>query len=124
MKLHFVMTYSIFLSFLLFHALLSSRISVQCKPYTLITKEQTFCELEALNYGTRLVDQYQSFDENTEWDMRIHHDYLVEYLGFAGWIVSGLWKSGGLTASGARAGDLHKKGGWTGIRGVRPLGYG
>ena len=89
----------------------------------LISKVQSQCELEALNYGTRLVDQYQSFDENTEWDMRIHHDYLVQYLGFAGWIVGGLWKSGGLTASGANAPSLYEKGGWAGSKNVTESGY-
>lgn len=75
-----------------------------------------------------ILTRYQNFDENTEWDMRIHHDYLVEHLGFAGWIQvcinnnnnhssnnsnnnnnkAGLWKSGGLTAHKHRAPDLHK----------------
>lgn len=66
--------------------------------YSLLTKVQTDCELEALSYGTRLADSYNNFDEQTEWDMRIHNDYLTEHLGFAGWIQTGLWKSGGLTA--------------------------
>jgi len=39
------------------------------------------CELESLSVGTRLADHYGSFDENTEWDIRLHHDYLVQYLG-------------------------------------------
>lgn len=91
--------------------------------YQLIDKVQTQCELEAINYGTRLADQYQSFDENTEWDQRIHHDYLVEYLGFAGWIVNGLWKSGGVTAGGANAGALYEKGGWAGSKNVTESGY-
>jgi hypothetical protein len=77
-------------------------------PYTLINKVITDCEYSALQVGTELADHYNSYDENTEWDMRIHHDYLVEHLGFAGWITSGLWKSGGLTAERRSAPELHK----------------
>ncbi len=66
------------------------------------------CELEAVNIGTRLVDRFNNFDEETEWDMRIHHDYLTTHLGFAGWIQTGLWKSNGLTAHRKHAPTLHK----------------
>ena len=49
--------------------------------YSLISQIQSECELEALNIGSRLADSYTSYDEATEWDVRIHHDYLVEHLG-------------------------------------------
>ena len=77
-------------------------------PYTLISKVQTECEREALSYGTKLGDSYNDFDELTEWDMRIHNDYITEHLGFAGWIQTGLWKSGGLTASKQNAPALQR----------------
>lgn len=73
-----------------------------------ISKVQSDCELEALNIGTRLSDRYNSLDEATEWDTRIHHDYLVKYLGFAGWIQIGLWKNTQLTAFRKHAPTLHK----------------
>ena len=66
------------------------------------------CEYKALTIGTSLADHYNNFDEITDWDVRIHHDYLVEHLGFAGWIQSGLWKSGGLTASKKYAPAIHQ----------------
>lgn len=47
----------------------------------LINDVVRLCELESLSVGTRLADHYGSFDENTEWDIRLHHDYLVQYLG-------------------------------------------
>ena len=67
-----------------------------------------------MSYGSRLADRYNHFDENTEWDRRIHDDYLTEHLGFAGWMVSGLWKSGGKTAGDNSAPELQKQGGWRG----------
>lgn len=78
------------------------------KAYSLISKVQTDCELEALSYGTKLADSYNNFDEQTEWDMRIHNDYLTEHLGFAGWIQTGLWKSNGVTANKGHAPTLQK----------------
>jgi hypothetical protein len=74
----------------------------------LLSKIQTECELEALNIGTRLADRYNSLDEDTEWDVLIHHDFLAKYLGFAGWIQMGLWKNTQLTAFRQNAPDLHK----------------
>lgn len=76
--------------------------------YTLINKITTDCELEALSTGTRLADQYNMYDEDTEWDTRIHNDYLVEHLGFAGWIQMGLWKNTKLTAEHQSAVALHQ----------------
>lgn len=73
-----------------------------------ISKVQADCELEALSVGTRLADRYNSLDEATEWDTRIHHDYLTKYLGFAGWIQIGVWKNTQLTAFRQHAPTLHK----------------
>lgn len=78
--------------------ILGAAIDGSGEPYTLINRVQTECELEALSYGTKLTDSYNYYDEDTEWDMRIHNDYITEHLGFAGWIQSGTWKSGGITA--------------------------
>jgi hypothetical protein len=83
---------------------LLSAILVNCR----LTKVQSECELEALNIGTRLADRYNSFDEKTEQDIRIHHDYLTKYLGFAGWIQIGLWKNTQLTALRKHAPDVYK----------------
>jgi hypothetical protein len=61
--------------------------------YTLIGRLETECELEALTVGSMLADRYNSLDEATEWDVRIHNDFLTEHLGFAGWIQQGTWGS-------------------------------
>jgi hypothetical protein len=90
--------------FLLNHSVQSGATAVS----TWITKVQSDCELEALNIGSRLSDRYNSFDEATEWDIRIHHDYLTKYLGFAGWIQMGLWKNTQLTALKQNAPVIHK----------------
>jgi hypothetical protein len=66
------------------------------------------CELETLNVATRLADQYNMYDESVEWDVRIHNDYLVEYLGFAGWIQMGVWKNTGLSATKQDCKKLHQ----------------
>lgn len=73
-----------------------------------VSKIQRDCELEALNIGSRLADRYNSLDEETEWDTRIHHDYLTKHLGFAGWIQIGLWKNTQLTALRQHAPTIHK----------------
>ena len=84
------------------------------EAYQLISRMQTECELEALTAGTMLADRYNSMDEGTEWDIRIHNDYLVENLGFAGWIQMGLYGSKGKTPHNHHAPSLHRQGGWAG----------
>lgn len=73
-----------------------------------LSKHAADCELEGLNIATRLADRFNSFDEHTEQDVRIHHDYLVKYLGFAGWIQNGLWKNTKLTANRQNTVDIYK----------------
>jgi hypothetical protein len=76
--------------------------------YQKLTKHEAECELQALNVATRLADRYNSIDENTDFDTRIHHDYLVKYMGFAGWIQGGLWKNTRLTAFRNNAPEIYK----------------
>jgi hypothetical protein len=75
---------------------------------TLLTPLQRKCELEALNVATRLADHYNKYDEDTEWDARLHSGYLVEYLGFADWIQIGVWKNTELTAEHENTKQLHQ----------------
>ncbi len=89
----------------------------------LLNDVQRECELEALNIGTRLADRYNSFDDNTDWDVRIHHDYLTKYLGFAGWIQMGLWRNTQLTALRQSAPKIHKSGGWAGSKNISESAY-
>lgn len=65
-----------------------------------------------MRLGTRLADSFNAYDEETEWDQRVHHDFISTYLGFAGWMVGGTWGSGGMTADKSDAKALYKKGGW------------
>ena len=90
--------------------------------YGLITRHQTECELESLSVGTALADRYNSMDEGTEWDVRIHEDYLTERLGFAGWIQMGVMNTG-RTPLNQDAKELHTKGGWTGHSLIRNSSY-
>mmetsp|Transcript_22325 Transcript_22325/g.37347 ORF Transcript_22325/g.37347 Transcript_22325/m.37347 type:complete len:394 (+) Transcript_22325:92-1273(+) len=91
--------------------------------HSLVDPIITACELEALSVGTRLADHYQSYDEATEWDVRIHDDYLVQYLGFAGWIQLGLYKNTHLTATKQDTHKLHQRGGWVGHNNVSQSAY-
>lgn len=84
-------------------------------PYQRITKLQTDCEFHAMKTGTLIGDAFNSFDEDTEWDVRLHHDYITEHLGFAGWMESGTWASNGKTADKNDAKQLMKRNGWSGI---------
>ena len=84
--------------------------------YTLIGRLETECELEALTVGSMLADRYNSLDEATEWDVRIHNDFLTEHLGFAGWIQQGTWGSKGQTPDRQSAAMLYKRGGWAGSK--------
>jgi hypothetical protein len=81
-------------------------------PYSLITKRQTQCEVEALAIGSALADNYNSLDEETEWDSRMHSDYLAEYLGFFGLITQGVWGKAGRTSEFRDANKLQKAGKW------------
>ena len=40
--------------------------------YGLLDKTQTDCEVQSLTVGTLLADRYNSLDEETEWDQRLH----------------------------------------------------
>ena len=73
-----------------------------------IARWQSDCEYESLSIGTRLADRYNSLDENTDFDTRMHHDYLVKYMGFSGWIQMGLWKNTKLTAFRKNAPEIYK----------------
>ena len=86
----------------------AGELSSKGSAYKLLDKITTDCELEALSVGTRLADRYNMYDEDTEWDTRIHNDYLVEHLGFAGWIQMGTWKNTHLTAEKQDAPTIHR----------------
>ena len=105
--------------------LLNSNIEVKTADgtaYGLITRHQTECELESLSVGTKLADSYNSLDEDTDWDVRIHEDYLVERLGFASWIQAGVSRSG-RTPLNQNAKELHTRGGWIGHSSIRNSSY-
>lgn len=54
-------------------------------PYGMINRVLTDCEYVGLNVGSDLADTFNAMDEATEFDVRVHSDYLVEHLGFAGY---------------------------------------
>jgi hypothetical protein len=110
-------------SLLVLSCLLSTNGEVASTAYTLLTKQQTECELEALTVGSMLADRYNSHDEATEWDTRIHDDYMTQHLGFAGWIQMGTYRSGGKTANGRDAKVLHRQGGWAGQKAFNTSAY-
>lgn len=92
-------------------------------PYEHISRMQTECELEALQVGTALADRYNSLDEASEWDVRLHNDYLIENLGFAGWMGEGLYKTNGKTPHKNHAPHLQRNGGWAGRQSVNMSSY-
>jgi hypothetical protein len=93
---------------LLLNACLAEDRNSSGSPYTLNSKLNTDCELEAINVGTRLADRYNMYDEQTEWDTRIHNDYLVQHLALADWIQAGTWKDTRLTTEKQDAPALHR----------------
>jgi hypothetical protein len=92
-------------------------------PYTRITKRETQCEVEALSIGSALTDNYNSLDEETEWDSRIHSDYLSEYLGFFGIITQGVWGKPGRTSELRDSVKLQKRGKWLGLKNITESAY-
>jgi len=92
------------------------RLGAAGDAYTLIGRLETECETEALRVGSLLADRYNSLDEATEWDVRIHNEFLTEHLGFAGWIGQGTWGSKGLTPDKKSAPMLQQRGGWSGAK--------
>jgi hypothetical protein len=55
-------------------------------PYGMINRVLTDCEYVGLNVGSDLADTFNAMDEATEFDVRVHSDYLIEHLGFAGYL--------------------------------------
>jgi len=92
-------------------------------PYSRITKRQTQCEVEALAVGTALTDNYNSLDEGTEWDSRIHSDFMSEYLGFFGIVTQGIWGKAGKTSELRESMKLQKKGKWLGLKNISESAY-
>lgn len=94
------------------------------EPYGQLTKLETQCEVESLTTGSLLADNYNSLDEGTEWDARMHSDFMTEHLGFFAVIGAGTWGSNGKTTfSHKDAGELQKKGGWTGQSKLKNSAY-
>lgn len=94
------------------------------EPYGQLTRHETECEVESLATGSLLADNYNSLDESTEWDARMHSDYLTEHLGFFAVIASGTWGSGGKTTFTHKdAKELQHKGGWTGNKNLKNSAY-
>jgi hypothetical protein len=93
------------------------------EPFGMISRVQTYCEVAAMTTGTRLADSFNSYDEATEWDARMNHDFLTEHLGFSYWAGSGTWGSHGLTAEKQHAPTLHRRGGWSGHKNVSESAY-
>ena len=71
---------------LLLLSLVAKSVEVDDHPFGMINKVQTYCEFEALRLGSSLSDAFNMYDENTEWDMRLHSEYLTEHLGFSPWM--------------------------------------
>ena len=65
--------------------------AVNDAPYGMIDEVLTDCEYEGLNIGSELADSFNSMDEATEFDVRVHSDYFVELTGFAGSVNSNLY---------------------------------
>lgn len=82
--------------------------------YELINRVQTECEAESLQVGSTLADRYNSLDEATEMDVRMHNDHLTENLGLAEWLAVGVWKGRGKTPHRNHAPYLQMRGGWAG----------
>ena len=97
--------------------------AIKGDAYDLISRQQTECEVEALQVGTALADRYNSLDEGSERDVRMHNDYLTENLGFADWLKWGLPNSGGRTPHKNLAPRLQTNGGWSGLQTVNMSSY-
>ena len=77
-------------------------------PYGLISRVQTECEMSSMTFGTRLSDAFNSLDESTSNETRIHHEYLVEHLGFSSFHNSSLWKHSEVGVDGHTVTQLQK----------------
>lgn len=52
--------------------------------FGLISRVQTFCELDSMTTASKLADKYNSLDETAQKLDRMKHEYVMEHLGF-GW---------------------------------------
>jgi len=68
----------------LFFIILFAKAAINDAPYGMINRVLTDCEYVGINVGSELSDAFNAMDEATEFDVRVHSDYLVEHTGFAG----------------------------------------
>jgi hypothetical protein len=66
-----------------------SLLSLRCTAnwgdaFGLISRTQTFCELDSMTVASKLADSYNSLDESARKLDRMKHEYVMEHLGF-GW---------------------------------------
>lgn len=59
------------------------------KPYGLVNKVQTECEYDAMSAGSKLADNYNSFDEKTEDQHCLKSDYFSKKLAFLNYLEEG-----------------------------------
>jgi hypothetical protein len=52
------------------------------RPYTLINRVQTDCEMEAITIGSTLAAYFNGFDEEVSLETRLQLDFLSEHLAF------------------------------------------
>jgi hypothetical protein len=72
-----------------FIALFSLIFAIDDKPYGLINKVQTECEYDAISKGSKLGDNYNSFDEKTEVQECLNSDYFSKNLAFVNYLQDG-----------------------------------
>lgn len=72
------------------------------------------CELQAIGLGSEIADAFNAPIRNENWNQRVHQNRILELLGFAPWLASGVHGSGGKTLTNENARDIHAHHGWIG----------
>jgi hypothetical protein len=78
-------------------------------PFGLISRVQTFCELNALTTASKLSDTYNSLDESTRKSDRMKQEYIMEHTGFGWTTAAGLMHGSLLDTSASTAVDSLQK---------------
>ena len=88
------------------------------KPYGLVNKIQTECEYDAMSVGSKLGDNYNSFDETTGLDKCLNNDYFIKNLGFVDYL-----QQRNTTTSGGSSSSSSSSYGWTNCSKVSDCKY-
>ena len=85
-------------------------------------EERYLCEFEAVRYGSRLADVFNSVGNNSDFEKAYYQSYLIEHTGFGDNMAGGIYEKGE-SSEGVSSSKLREKGGWEGYGPLEKSSY-